>query len=79
MYRPTSLAEKEGQREIPKDHLKALDCYIRAVELGSGEACGCIGSSYEKGDGVAVDLERAALFERVGALRGCAVARNNIG
>ena len=63
----------------PKDELKALDCYIRAAQLGSAAACGCIGMSYDEGIGVAANKERALLFDRVGALRGCVVARNNIG
>ena len=68
-----------GEGGIVKDDLKALDYYIRAVELGSGDACGCIGNSYREGNGVAVDKERAALFVRVGALRGDVVARHSIG
>ena len=62
-----------------QDDLKALDCLIRAVELGSPGACTHIGTSYDQGNGVAVDKERGALFERVGALRGDVVARHNIG
>ena len=68
-----------GEHRLPKDELKALDCWIRAVELGSGEACDKIGISYYKGNGLAMDKERAALFERVGALRGDIYARHNIG
>ena len=68
-----------GVGEMPKDDLKALDCYIQAVELGSPEACNCIGNSYNEGDGVAVNKERVALFERVGALRGDIEARHNTG
>ncbi len=69
---------KEGDCGLPKDDLKALDCYIRAVELGSPEACGKIGTSYTKGNGVAANKERAALFDRIGALRGDVYARHNI-
>ena len=68
-----------GGRETAKDDLKALDCWIRAVELGSPAACGFIGRSYKEGGGVAVDKERAALFKRVGALRGDLTARYNVG
>ena len=64
---------------IAKDDLKALDCWIRAVELGSPEACLSIGTSYRKGRELAIDKERAALFYRVGALRGDIMARHNIG
>ena len=62
-----------------KDDLKALDCYIRAAELGSPGACTNIGIDYHEGNGVAVDKETAALFERVGALRGSIGARHNLG
>ena len=67
------------ETHVPKDDLKALDCWIRAVELGSPEACTKIGMSYDKGNGVAIDKKRGALFERIGALRGCIYARHNIG
>jgi TPR repeat protein len=69
----------DGEGGVPKDDLKTLDCFIRAVELGNAEACVKIGIIYTKGSGVAVDKKRAALFERVGALRGSIVARYNIG
>ena len=72
-------AYQDGKYEVAKDDLKALDCYIRAVELGSAEACGYIGNCYTEGNGVAVNKERAALFERAGALRGDIIARHNIG
>ena len=70
---------KSGKYETPKDDLKALDYYIRAVELGSAEACNCIGGIYHEGNGVAVDKKRSAFFDQVGALRGEIVARHNIG
>ena len=71
---------QSGKYGLTKDDLKALDCYIRAVELGSAEACVKIGKSYHDGNlGLAVDTKRAALFNRVGALRGEIVARHNSG
>ena len=71
---------RRGKYEVAKDDLKVLDCWIRAVELASAAACVKIGISYDKGYlGLAVDKERAALFYRVGALRGDIVARHNIG
>jgi TPR repeat protein len=70
---------RDGTLQTPNDDLKMFDCYIRAVELGSAEACTFIGHSYKEGNGVAVDMERAALFARVGALRGSIVARHSIG
>ena len=65
--------------DVARDDLKALDCLIQAVELGSAAACVYIGTCYFDGKGVSVNKERAALFERVGALRGDIVARSNIG
>ena len=70
---------RRGEGGMPKDDLKALDCWIRAVDLGSPEACGCIATRYTGGIGVAIDKEKAALFKRVGALRGLIVARHSIG
>ena len=72
------FAHQSG-RETPQDDLKALDCFIQAVELGSAAACGVIGQDHRDGIGVAVNVERAALFDRVGALRGDPYARHNIG
>jgi TPR repeat protein len=69
----------EGDLGLPKDDLKALDCLIKAVELGSPEACTNIGTCYDEGNGVVIDKERAALFKRVGALRGSVIARHNVG
>ena len=70
---------RRGERKTGKDVLKAIEYLIRAAELGSPAACTCIGIFYREGNGVAVDKERAAFFQRVGALRGCIFARYNIG
>ena len=70
---------RNGTAYTSKDDLKALDFYIRAVELGSPEACINIGYAYNKGNGVAVNEERVVLLLRVGALRGDILARHNIG
>jgi len=70
---------REGLNGAPKDDLKSLDCSIRAIELGSSGTCLRIAHIYLEGIGVSVDKERAALFERIGALRGDVAARNNIG
>jgi len=68
-----------GDCGLPKDDLKALDYWIRAVELGSGEACPQIGYSYSSGRGVSKDMDRADLFFLVGALIGNNIARHIIG
>ena len=69
-----------GLNGFPKDDLKALDCWIRAVELGSPETCAQIAMSYSSGrGGVNKDMERKELFFTVGALRGSIFARHEIG
>ena len=80
-YAFTMMGElyRDGDHQVAKDDLKALDCWIRAVELNGADACICIGDVYDKGNEVTVDKERAALFWRVGALRGDVGARYNIG
>ena len=70
---------RTGERKVPKDDLKALDCFIRAVELGSPEACTFIAGCYSEGNGVVIYTERKVLFHRVGALRGEIVSRHNTG
>ena len=73
---------QSGEYEsTPKDELKALDCWIRAVENGSTGigACGHIADAYNNGRGVAVNKERGFLFYRAGALRGEVTARYNVG
>jgi TPR repeat protein len=70
---------RRGEGGIVRDYLKALDCYIRAVELGSPAACTQIGGCYFEGHGLSVNEEKSAFFGRVGALRGSLVARYNVG
>jgi len=69
----------KGEFGLPKDDLKALDCWIRAAELGSAQACGCIATCYEKGNGIAANKESPQFFNRLGALRGSIISRHNIG
>ena len=72
-------AFKRGRFGRAKDDLKALDCWIQAVELGSPGACKDIGECYFEGWGVSKDMGRSDFFLRVGALRGHISARHNIG
>ena len=69
----------KGDYGLPKDELKALDCWIRAVELGSPGACSIIAAFYLGDHGISKDMARVDLFYSVGALRGCVIARHNIG
>ena len=69
----------DGDWGLPKDELKALDYFIRAVERGSPDACTNIAVIYSGDHGISKDMERKDLFQIVGALRGCVIARHNMG
>lgn len=65
-----------------KDELRGLDCWIRAAEIGSVEACNNIGVLHNSEGGYNVlppNNERFVLFATAGALRGHIVARHAIG
>mmetsp|Transcript_13293 Transcript_13293/g.37941 ORF Transcript_13293/g.37941 Transcript_13293/m.37941 type:complete len:232 (-) Transcript_13293:906-1601(-) len=64
---------------LRKDDLKALDCWIRAVDLGSDEACNNIAACHFEGLGVSKNLEKEVFFRLIGAVRGSVLARNGIG
>ena len=68
-----------GVEGVRMDALKALDCWIRAIECGCASSCNDIARLYEEGYGIFSDKKRAGLFERVGAMRGDVFARHNIG
>ena len=70
---------KDAKHGVSKDELRALDCFIRAVDLGSAKAANVIGEYYRKGTTIARDVEKECLFYRMGALRGYFSARYNIG
>lgn len=69
----------EGSQECSKDELKAVDCLIRAVELGSADSCGRLAAWFRDGTGVPQDMKRAILFSKVGALRGDIHSHHNMG
>eukprot|EP00561_Arcocellulus_cornucervis_P014810 CAMPEP_0185805478 /NCGR_PEP_ID=MMETSP1322-20130828/3879_1 /TAXON_ID=265543 /ORGANISM="Minutocellus polymorphus, Strain RCC2270" /LENGTH=287 /DNA_ID=CAMNT_0028501517 /DNA_START=350 /DNA_END=1216 /DNA_ORIENTATION=+ len=70
---------RDGTFKAPKDDLKAIDCWIQAIELGSAGSCARIAEGYNEGKGVAFDKGRAFFLMKIGALRGEIVARYNIG
>lgn len=49
----------EMGRDVEKDPVKAMECYLRAVELGSGDACTRIGLLYRDGAGVEMNYDEA--------------------
>ena len=69
----------EGLCGFPQDELKGIDCLIRAIELGSREACNKIALCFDHGTGVPKCDKRAAFFFQIGALRGESTFRHNLG
>ena len=72
----------EGNDGAPKDEFRGLDCWIRAAELGSVEACNNIGVLCNSEVATMCwhfNNERFMLFAKAGALRGHIVARHAIG
>jgi len=60
-----------------KDWKKALELWELTLHLG--HAYSTIGNSYSKGNGVEKDKKKAEHYYRVGAMKGCAHARHNLG
>ena len=53
--------------------------FHRAVELGDTDAYNNIGALYNNGEGVEVDKEKANHYYELGAIKGSASARHNLG
>ena len=68
-----------AQYVYSQDKQKSLDYWIRAAELGSEEVCTNLALSYRRGLAGSVDEERVQVFDCIGALRGCIVARHRCG
>ena len=63
----------------PIDELKALHYWIRAAEVGCTESYNNIANYFAEGVVVSVDKEKANVFDRMGAAKGCIIARNLLG
>lgn len=72
-----------GDRFVPKDELKGIEYLIRAVELGSADACvnfaEIYGGNNEPIPLVPPDHARSVLFYRASAQRGNIVGCHNVG
>ena len=58
---------------------KAAELFTAAAELGSVDALYRLGVSYQRGDGVEQDKEKAAEFYKKAAMQGYADSRHNLG
>ena len=64
---------------MSKNELKAIDCFIRAAELGSAEACCALAECFEAGTTLSDDGESSAFFFKAGAIRGDISSRSLFG
>ena len=69
----------QGIRGVPQDFPKANELYLRAAELGCGEAYNNLGYSYDNGEGVEMDKKKAIHFYELAAMNGSVTARHNLG
>jgi len=71
---------RDGKYGLPQDIIKALELWHRAAELGHTRAYCKIGYAYDElGRGVEVDKKKAKHYYELGAMRGDAAARHNLG
>ena len=68
-----------GSYGLRPNQAKALELYHRAGKLGNAEAYYGIGNAYKNGNGVERDMKKAVHYWELGAMRGDAEARNNLG
>ena len=59
--------------------LEALECWHRAGELGGAKAYNSVGYAYEYGECVEVDEKKATHYCELAVIRGCVMARHNLG
>jgi TPR repeat protein len=52
-------AYRKGTLGMPRDDKKAIEMFRKACDLGSGLGCGSLADSYEHGDGVDADVDKA--------------------
>ena len=69
----------DGLYGFPQDYNKGLELYLRAGELGYSAAYNGIGSAYEMGIGVEVDMKKATYYYELEAMGGDEIARHNVG
>jgi len=70
---------RDGKHGFTQDHVKALELFHEAGELGHTIAHCNIGYAYEVGHGVEVDMKKANQYYELSAIGGCTQARYNLG
>ena len=69
-----------GRYELTPNGLNAVDLYIRSGKLGCAHSYFTLGDAYENGKlGLAVDMEKAVYYYKLGAVAGEHRARYSLG
>ena len=68
-----------GENGLPQNHVKALKLWHRAAEIGDSSAYFNIGTAYEYGKGVEVDMKQAVHYYELAAMGGDSAARFFLG
>ena len=62
-----------------QDYEKAIELWLRAVELGHVRGYCALGVAYDIGRGVERDTKKATYYYELGAMGGDIIARHNLG
>jgi len=74
-----SHIDDQGIRGLSRDRQKANELYLKAGELGCERGYYNLGLSYNYGEGVEVDKEKAKHYRELAAIGGDKHARHNLG
>ena len=69
----------DGVYGLPRNHVKALELWHQAAELGSTKSYSNIGGVYHVGNGVERDEKKALHYMELAAMGGVVEARYNLG
>jgi TPR repeat protein len=64
---------------VVQDKSKALEYYLRGVELGSADCLAIVGFMYDEGDGVVKDKKKAIHYYELAAIQGHSTSRYSLG
>lgn len=68
-----------GKDGVPRDEVKAYECYVKAAESGYPQAATELGLLHKQGVGARRDMKKAHDWFKRGALMGCPLAQYGLG
>lgn len=77
-YIELGRCHREGDG-MPKDPAKAIECFIKAADMGDAGAASTLGYMFMSGEGCDVDNTKAEMYLRIAAEAGVAAAMCNLG